>query len=50
MGPDGISIEMEMHRDIAIVWLTNLFNHIFRSNKMLGEGIFKVVRIVGRLS
>ena len=35
MGPDGIPIEVwRCLRDIAIVWLTKLFNHIFRSNKM----------------
>ena len=36
MGPDGIPIEVwRCLGDIAIVWLTKLFNHIFRSNKML---------------
>ena len=30
MGPDGIPIKV----DIAIVWLTKMFNNIFRSNKM----------------
>ncbi|XP_066391984.1 uncharacterized protein [Miscanthus floridulus] len=35
MGPDGIPIEVwRCLGDIAIVWLTKLFNHIFRSNKM----------------
>jgi hypothetical protein len=28
---------VEMPWDIAIVWLTKLFNHIFRSNKMPNE-------------
>jgi hypothetical protein len=38
MGPDGIPIEVwKCLGDIAIVWLTKLFNHIFRSNKMLDE-------------
>ena len=38
MGPDGIPIEMwRCLGDIAIVWLTKLFNHIFRSNKMPDE-------------
>jgi hypothetical protein len=38
MGPDGIPIEVwKCLGDIAIVWLTMLFNHIFRSNKMLDE-------------
>jgi hypothetical protein len=38
MGPDGIPIEVwRSFRDIAIVWLTNLFNLIFRSNKMPDE-------------
>jgi hypothetical protein len=38
MGPDGIPIEVwKCPGDIAIVWLTNLFNHIFRSNKMPDE-------------
>jgi hypothetical protein len=37
-GPDGISIEVwRSFRDVAIVWLTKLFNLIFRSNKMLDE-------------
>ena len=31
MGPDGIPIEVwRCFGDIAIVWLTRLFNHIFR--------------------
>jgi hypothetical protein len=35
MGPNGIPIEVwKCLGDIAIVWLTKLFNHIFRSNKM----------------
>jgi hypothetical protein len=35
MGPDEISIEVwRSLEDIAIVWLTKLFNIIFRSNKM----------------
>ena len=38
IGPDGIPIEMwRCLGDIAIVWLTKLFNHIFRSNKMTDE-------------
>jgi hypothetical protein len=38
MGLDGIPIEVwKCLGDIAIVWLTKLFNHIFRSNKMLDE-------------
>ena len=38
MGPDGILIEVWRYLgDIAIVWLTKLFNHIFRSNKMSDE-------------
>ena len=38
MGPDGIPIEVwKCLGDIAIVWLTKLFNHIFRSNKMSDE-------------
>ena len=38
MGPDGISIEVwRCLGDVAIVWLTKLFNHIFRSNKMPDE-------------
>ena len=38
MGPDGIPIEMwRCLGDIAMVWLTKLFNLIFRSNKMLEE-------------
>uniref|UniRef100_A0A8I6YFU2 Reverse transcriptase domain-containing protein n=1 Tax=Hordeum vulgare subsp. vulgare TaxID=112509 RepID=A0A8I6YFU2_HORVV len=38
MGPDGIPIEVwRSLGDIAIVWLTKLFNLIFRSNKMPEE-------------
>jgi hypothetical protein len=38
MGPDWIPIEVwRTLRDVAIVWLTKLFNLIFRSNKMLAE-------------
>jgi hypothetical protein len=38
MGPDGIPIEVwRSLGDIAIVWLTKLFNLIFRSNKMPDE-------------
>jgi hypothetical protein len=35
MGPDGIPIEVwRSLGDVAIVWLTKLFNLIFRSNKV----------------
>ena len=38
MGPDGIPIKVwRCLGDIAIVWLTKLFNHIFWSNKMPDE-------------
>jgi hypothetical protein len=38
MDPDGIPIEVwRSLRDVAIVWLTTLFNLIFRSNKMPDE-------------
>jgi hypothetical protein len=38
MGPDGIPIEVwRSLGDVAIVWLTKLFNLIFRSNKMPDE-------------
>ena len=38
MGPDGISIEVwRTLGDVAIVWLTKLFNIILRSNKMHDE-------------
>jgi hypothetical protein len=38
MSPDGIPIEVwRSFRDVAIVWLTKLFNLIFRSNKMPDE-------------
>jgi hypothetical protein len=37
MGPDGIPIEVWSIGDVAIVWLTKLFNLIFRSNKMPDE-------------
>jgi hypothetical protein len=61
MGLDGIPIEVwRRFGDVAIVWLTKLFNLIFRSNKMLDEwrrsilvpifkkkGMCKVVLIIG---
>jgi hypothetical protein len=61
MGPDGIPIEVwRTLEDVAVVWLTKLFNLIFRSNKMLDEwrrsilvpifknkGMRKVVLIIG---
>ena len=65
MGPDGIPIKVwRCLGDIAIVWLTKMFNNIFRSNKMLEEWrrsilvpiyknkgeISKVVLIIGELS
>jgi hypothetical protein len=38
MDPDGIPIEVwRSLEDVAIVWLTKLFNLIFRSNKMSDE-------------
>jgi hypothetical protein len=38
LGPDDIPIEVwRCLGDIAIVWLTKLFNTIFRSNKMPDE-------------
>jgi hypothetical protein len=38
MGPDRIPIKVWMTLgDVAIVWLTKLFNFIFRLNKMLDE-------------
>jgi hypothetical protein len=38
MGPDGIPIKVwRCLRDLAIVWLTKLFNNIYRSNKMHEE-------------
>ena len=38
MGPDGIPIKVwRCLGDIAIVWLTKMFNNIFRSNKMPKE-------------
>jgi hypothetical protein len=38
MGPDEIPIDVwRTLGDIVIVWLTNLFNFIFRSNKMPDE-------------
>ena len=59
-GPDGIPVEVwRCLRDIAIVWLTKLFNRIFRSNKMPEEywcrstrtkGIFKAAPTTGELS
>jgi hypothetical protein len=61
MGPDEIPIEVwRSLEDIAIVWLTKLFNLIFRSNKMPDKwrwsilvpifknmGVCKVVLIIG---
>jgi hypothetical protein len=38
MSPDGIPIEVwRSLRDVAIVWLTKLFDLIFQSNKMSDE-------------
>jgi hypothetical protein len=37
MGPDEIPIEVWSLGDVVIVWLTKLFNLIFRSNKMTDE-------------
>jgi hypothetical protein len=38
IGPDGLPIEVWRNLgDVAIIWLTKLFNLIFRSNKMLNE-------------
>ena len=38
MGPDGIPIKVwRCLGDIAIVWLTKMFNNIFQSNKMPEE-------------
>ena len=38
MGSDGIPIKVwRSFEDVAIVWLTKLFNLIFRSNKMFDE-------------
>jgi hypothetical protein len=35
MGPNGIAIEVwRSLGDVAIIYLTKLFNHIFRSNKI----------------
>jgi 23S rRNA pseudoU1915 N3-methylase RlmH len=61
IGPDGIPIEVwRTLGDVAIVWLTKLFNIFFRSNKMPDEwkqsilvpifknkGMCKVVLIIG---
>jgi hypothetical protein len=38
MGLDGLPIKMwRSFRDVAIIWLTKLFNLIFWSNKMSEE-------------
>jgi hypothetical protein len=37
MDPNGIPIEVWSLGDVAIVWLTKLFNLTFRSNKMSDE-------------
>jgi hypothetical protein len=64
MGPHCIPIEVwRCLGDIPIVWLTKLFNLIFRANKMLEEwrrsilvpifknkGMFRVVLITVELS
>ena len=52
MGPDSITIKVwRCLGDIAIVWLTKMFNNIFRSNKMPEEReISHVVLIIGELS
>jgi hypothetical protein len=61
MGSDGIPIEVwSSLGDVPIVWLTKLFNLIFRLNKMPDEwrrsilvpifknkGMYKVVLIIG---
>jgi hypothetical protein len=61
MGPDEIPIEVwRSLGDVAIVWLTKLFNLIFRSNKMPDEwrqsilvpifknkGMRKIILIIG---
>jgi hypothetical protein len=61
MGPDEIPIKVwRSLEDMVIVWLTKLFNGIFRSNKMPDEwrqsilvpifknkGMCKVVLIIG---
>jgi hypothetical protein len=61
MGPDEIPIEVwKTLGDVAIVWLTKLFNIIFRSNKMSdawrqsilvpifnNKGMCKVILIIG---
>jgi hypothetical protein len=40
MGPDRIPIEVwRTLGDVAIVWLTKLFDFIFRSNKMPMSGV-----------
>jgi hypothetical protein len=39
MGPEGIPIEVwKCLKDIAIVWLTKLFNHIFDQTRCLMSG------------
>ena len=39
LGPDEVPIEVwRVLGDVAIVWLTKLFNHIFRSNKSPKSG------------
>jgi hypothetical protein len=64
IGSDGILNEVRRSLgDVAIVWLTKLFNLIFRSNKMLdkwrrsilvlifkNKGVFKVILIIGELN
>jgi hypothetical protein len=64
MGLDVIPIKVWMTLgDVAIIWLTKLFNIIFQSNKMLDEwkqsilvpifknkGTCKIILIIGRLN
>jgi hypothetical protein len=44
MGPHVIPIEVwRSLRDVAIVWLTKLFNLIFRSNKMSDKWMWSIL-------
>jgi hypothetical protein len=48
--PDDVQTEVwRSLRYVVIVWLTKLFNHIFRSNKMLEEWIKSILVLSSRI-
>jgi hypothetical protein len=47
MGPDGIPIKVwRSFGDVAVVWLTKLFNLIFRLNKMHDESRWSILVLI----